>query len=38
MDESLITEIREHIARHGGWSAIEKYGREIVSAALIPED
>lgn len=38
MDENLVTEIREHVRCHGGWAAIEKYGREFVAAALIPED
>lgn len=38
MDEKLISEIREHMRRWGGWASIEKYGRELVLAALIPED
>jgi hypothetical protein len=38
VNESLIAKIREHIRQHGGWSAIEKYGRENVDAAMIPED
>ena len=25
MDEKLVTEIREHMRRWGGWAAIEKY-------------
>jgi hypothetical protein len=38
MDEKLITEIREYLRRQGGWAACEKYGRELVLAAFIPED
>lgn len=31
-------EIRDHVRRHGGHSAVEKYGREYVLAAIVPLD
>ena len=38
MDEKLVTEIRAYTCLHGGWQAIQKYDRELVAAAWIPED
>ena len=36
--DAMIIEIRGHMRRWGGYASIQKYGRDWVLAAMIPED